>query len=65
MNTSGLTESWLLEVSDSLRLPPLSPSVVNALLPIIELQLRRIIQQGNKFQRRSKSSTLKGKILYS
>eukprot|EP01039_Chlorochromonas_danica_P000873 gene873-953_t len=59
MSASGLTESWLLEVSDSLRLPPLSPSVVNALLPIIELQLRRIIQQGNKFQRRSKSSTLK------
>lgn len=58
----GLSDAWLQDVADSLRLPPLSPSVLNALLPAIELQIRRIVQQSHKYQRRAKASTLKGEI---
>ncbi|RYH28780.1 hypothetical protein EON65_10940 [archaeon] len=55
-----ITEAWLQEVAKSLQFPPLSPAVVNALLPTIELQIRRIVQQAHKHQRRSKSAKLKG-----
>lgn len=59
---SVLSESWLQDVAvRSAGLNPVSAEVVQELLPIVELQIRRIVQQAHKFQRRSKSSQLKGK----
>jgi hypothetical protein len=55
---AGLSDSWLQDVASSLRLPPLSPSFVHTMLPVIELQLRRVLQQAHKFQRRSKAPVL-------
>ena len=55
---SSLSETWLQEVTKRNGLPPLRPAVAKALLPVVEMQLRKIVQQGYKFTRRGKSSKL-------
>ena len=55
---SSLSETWLQEVAKRNGLPPLRPAVAKALLPVVEMQLRKIVQQGYKFTRRGKSSKL-------
>ena len=55
---SFLTESWLQEVVGDNNLPALPPSITKLLLPVIEVEVKRIIQQSHKFQRRSKSRKL-------
>lgn len=63
---SLLSESWLQEVATRYAgLNPVSAEVVQELLPIVELQIRRIVQQAHKFQRHAKSSRLKGKFFFS
>eukprot|EP01040_Poterioochromonas_malhamensis_P003782 gene3782-4040_t len=53
------SEKWFQEIAESARLPPVSPEVIHALTPIVELQIRKIIQLAHKHQRHSKSKTLK------
>lgn len=60
-----LTESWLQDVAASIKLNPLSPEVVRSILPIVDLQLRKIIQEAHKFQRRTKTTEFKGKYIFS
>ena len=55
---SSLSETWLQEVAKRNGLPPLRPAVAKAVLPVVEMQLRKIVQQGYKFTRRGKSSKL-------
>jgi len=62
---NSIPESWIQSVVEAAGLPPASPEVVNVLLPTIELQIRKIIQQAAKFQKRGKSSTLKGLVMLS
>lgn len=57
---SVLSEQWLQDVADSMGLPALNPTIVNMMLPVIEVQLKKITQQAHKFQRRAKSKTLAG-----
>ncbi len=60
-NMSYLSESWLQEISTkNLGLGAVSIEVVEEILPFVELQVRRVVQQALKFQRRSKSAYLKG-----
>lgn len=54
-----LTEDWVQEMAQMSCLPPLSPEVVANLLPSLEVQLRRVIQQATKVSKKSKSSTLR------
>jgi histone H3/H4 len=56
-------ERWFQEIAESAKLSPLSPEVINTLVPIVELHIRKIIQNAHKHQRHSKSRTLKGKTL--
>jgi hypothetical protein len=53
-------EKWFQEIAESARLSPISPEVINTLIPLVELQVRKIIQCAHKHQRRSKSKSLKG-----
>lgn len=53
-----LTEPWLQEIARRNNLPALRPNVVKTLLPVVEMQLRKIVQQASKFSRRGKSSKL-------
>ncbi len=57
---SYLSESWLQEITKNLGLGAVSMEVVEEILPFVELQVRRVVQQALKFQRRSKSAYLKG-----
>lgn len=57
---SVLSEQWLQDVAESMGLPALNPTIVNMMLPVIEVQLKKITQQANKFQRRAKSKILAG-----
>jgi hypothetical protein len=50
----------MLQVVTSIHIPAVSPSVARALLPIIEMKIRKLIQQANKFQRRGKRKSLTG-----
>lgn len=59
-----LKESWLQEVLESLRLPAFSPALCKALLPVIEMHLKKLVEQAHKFQRRSKSPKLSGSIVF-
>lgn len=62
---SQLSEKWLQNIAkESLKLPPLNPIVCNMLLSIIEIHIKRIIQQASKFQKHSKSRTLTGNTRY-
>jgi hypothetical protein len=54
------SEKWFQEIAESARLPPISPEVINTLIPIVELQIRKIIQNAHKHQKRSKSRIFKG-----
>ena len=60
---SVLNEQWLQDVADSMGLPALNPTIVSMMLPVIEVQLKKITQQANKFQRRAKSKILSGIII--
>ena len=60
MSSSVIEAKRLQDIAESIRLPALSPSVCSTLIPIIELQVKRIAQQAHKFQRRSKSTQLTG-----
>ncbi len=55
-------EKWFQEVAELAKLPPVSPEVVSTLSPVIELHLRKLIQNAHKLQRRSKSRVLKGAV---
>lgn len=58
---SILSESWVQDVATRMAgLNPVSAEVVQELLPIVELQIRRIVQQAHKYQRRAKTSQMKG-----
>lgn len=56
-----IEEEWLQSVVSSLlRLPALSPSTSRAALQQIDLQVRLLVQQAQKFQKHSRSPILKG-----
>jgi hypothetical protein len=56
-----IDEDWLQTVVSSLlKLPALSPSTSRAALQQIDLQIRLLVQQAQKFQKHSRASTLKG-----
>lgn len=55
-----LSEQWIQNVIESLGLPPVSPATAYSILPVIELQLRKIIQSAEKFRKRSKKQILTG-----
>lgn len=57
---TSLTDSWAQDVAVDIRIPAISPPVVRHLLPVIEMQIRKIIQQAHKFQKRGKSRCLTG-----
>jgi len=65
---SVLEEQWLQDIAESLSLPALNPTIVKMMLPVIEVHIKKIVQQANKFQRRAKATTVTGRtsifILY-
>jgi hypothetical protein len=60
---SHLTESWFQEIlTKNLGLPAADSDIVENVLPFVELQVRRLIQQAQKYQRRARSTFLTGTI---
>jgi hypothetical protein len=57
-----LKEKWLQDVAESVKVPALNPAICKLLLSVVEVQVRKLVQQAHKFQRRAKSSTLTGTI---
>jgi len=55
---STLDEQWLQDVAESLKIQALNPTLCKMLLPVIEIQVKKITQQAHKFQRRSKSNSV-------
>ena len=55
---TSLKEPWLQELAWRSNLPAIRPTVVSALLPVVEMQLRKIIQQAYKFTRRGKGGKM-------
>lgn len=60
---SVLNEQWLQDIAESLNLPALNPTIVKMMLPVIEVHIKKIVQQANKFQRRAKATTVTGMVL--
>lgn len=60
---SSLNEHWLQDVAESIKLPALKPSVCKLIVPSVEMQIRKVLEQAQKFQKRSKSSKLTGMLL--
>lgn len=57
---SVLNEQWLQDIAESLALPALNPTIVKMMLPVIEVHIKKIVQQANKFQRRAKATAVTG-----
>ena len=57
---SSLSDSWVQDIASDIRIPAISPPVCRHLLPVIEMQIRKIIQQAHKFQKRGKGRCLTG-----
>jgi hypothetical protein len=55
-----ITENWAQDVAASNKIPALSPASCRQLLPVVEMQVRKIIQQSYKFQKRGKGKSLTG-----
>jgi transcription initiation factor TFIID subunit 6 len=53
-----ISDGWLQGVATVNRIPALRPAVVNVLIPFLELHLRSIIGQANKFTRHGKASRM-------
>ena len=47
-------------MAKEVKLPPVGPDVVKMILPTVETEIRRLIQMARKFQRRGRSTRLKG-----
>ncbi len=54
----SLSEDWLSSVCEDIRIPAVSPAVAKLVLNSVELQVRKIIQQGYKYHKRTKSTTM-------
>jgi hypothetical protein len=59
---SALDEQWLQDIAEAMGISALSPSAVKMVLPVVEAHIKKIVQQSHKFQRRSKSKALTGKL---
>lgn len=57
---SVLNEQWLQDIAEAQGLPALNPTIVKMMLPVIEVHIKKIVQQANKFQRRGKASAVSG-----
>lgn len=55
-----LSDAWIQDIAADLNVPAVSPSVSQQLLPVVEMQIRKVIQQGHKFQKRGKGISLTG-----
>lgn len=55
---SYITEDWLQDVVEETQLPAVSPGVTKTILPVVEMQIRKILQHAHKFQRRGKRRKL-------
>ena len=55
---SQLPESLLQDIAEDLLLPALSPALCRMLSPIVEVEVKKIIQQSNKFRKHGKSKRL-------
>jgi len=60
---SVLNEQWLQDIAEAQGLPALNPTIVKMMLPVIEVHIKKIVQQANKFQRRGKASTVSGMVI--
>lgn len=60
MSITELSESWLQEVAQSIGLPSLSPEVCECLLPHLDMELKCLLQDALKFQKKSKALKLSG-----
>jgi hypothetical protein len=60
ISMTTLTESWIQDVAADVKIPAISPPVCRHILPVVEMQIRKIIQQAQKFQKRGKSRCLTG-----
>jgi transcription initiation factor TFIID subunit 6 len=56
--TMSLTEDWLQDVAESCKIEAVAPSVTRIILPVVEIQIKRIIQQAAKIQKRGKGRNL-------
>lgn len=45
-------------------LPAVPPNVTKVVLPAAEMQIKKVIQQAQKFQRRGKRKTLTGFVFF-
>ena len=62
---SIISDKWLHNIAaEVLRLPPLNPVVAGMLISVVELHIKKIIQEAHKFQRHGKSKLLSGKLIY-
>ena len=57
---SSLSDSWIQDVASDCGIAAISPPVCRHILPVVEMQIRKIIQQAHKFQKRGKGRTLTG-----
>lgn len=53
--TSAFTETWLNNVVESINLPAVSPETAKIVLPTVDMQIRKVIQQAYKFYKHSKT----------
>ena len=54
----SLTEDWLQDVAESCKIEAVAPSLTRKILPVVEIQIKRIIQQAAKIQKRGKGHNL-------
>ena len=54
----SITEAWLQDVCESVSVPAVAPSVSRKVLPVVEMQVKKLIQQAAKFQKRGKGRAM-------
>ena len=54
----SLTEDWLQDVAESCKIDAVAPTLTRKILPVVEMQIKRIIQQAAKIQKRGKGRNL-------
>ena len=57
---SVIPESWIQDVATNNNIAAISPIVCNNILPVVEVQIRKILQQAIKIQKRGKCQRMTG-----
>ena len=61
---ASISDNWVQDVAVGSKVEALNPRVCRTLIPVVEMQVKKILQQADKFRKRGKSPILTGEYNY-